>query len=281
MSRERLTTDRHADAGEPALPHGKGFAGIHFEEAHGPLFAHPVAAGDVGQGAIGDCYFLASVAAVAERRPDQIRSAMRDDGGGRYTVHFKELQKDGSVKDVPVTVDNRLPMKGTHPAFAQGREGTREGPEIRPEILEKAYAAYRGGYATLAEGGEPRPALESLTGAPCQHFDVHEIPEGELWQRLADATRAGKPMVSGTTTKKVLRRRTEEHDEGGIIPEHDYTLLGVEERDGKQLVKLRNPWASNSPHVPGVERQVHDDGVFEMPFALYRKTFSDVTVSAS
>jgi hypothetical protein len=138
---------------------------------------------------------------------------------------------------------------------------------------------YCGGYDEIARGGVPAHALETLTGAPCEHFDVSKVTDAELWQRLADATMAGRPMVSGTTSARGLTRATREKDGGGFIDEHDYTLLGVEERGEMRFVKLRNPWASNSPHVPGVERRAHDDGVFQIPFVLYHRTFADVTIS--
>jgi Calpain family cysteine protease len=269
------------DPSEPKLPRGKDVAGLPLRRAHGPLFDHDVSARDVGQGNLGDCFFLASIAAVAQRRPDLVRRAIHDNGDDTYTVHFKDRHADGSVHDVPVTVDDLLPMKGTHPAFAEGRAGDRRGPEIWPAILEKAYAVYRGGYQVLDRGGSAAHALEALTGAPCDHFDVHDLHEDEVWQRLADATRAGRPMVSGTTTAKGLRRATEEKDDGGFFEEHDYTLLGVEERAEGRFVKLRNPWGDRSPHLPGVERRAEDDGVFEIPFALYEKAFSDVTISGA
>jgi hypothetical protein len=266
---------------EPKLPHGKDFSKTDFKAAHGPLFTHGVSPGDVGQGKIGDCFFLSSLAAVAQRKPDLIKNALKDNGDGTYTVTFKERQKDGSVKDVPVTVDDKLPMDGTHPAFAQGRDGTKEGAEIWPSIVEKAYAKYRGGYDTLNQGGLGQKALETLTGAPSEHFDIGKVTEDDLWQRISKATADGKPMVTGTTTKKGLDRATNSGDEGGFVEGHDYTLLGTEEKDGQRFVKLRNPWASDSPHVPGVERKDNDDGVFEIPLATYRKTFADVAISGA
>jgi hypothetical protein len=264
---------------EPKLPRGKDFAKTDFKEAHGPLFNHDVAPGDVGQGGIGDCFFLSSLAAVAQRKPDVIKNAVKDNGNGTYTVNFKERQKDGSVKDVPVTVDGKIPMDGSHPAFAQGRDGTKAGKETWPSIVEKAYAQYKGGYDELNQGGAAKSALESLTGAPSEHYDVGKLSADDLWQKLSDATKAGKPMVSGTTTNKGLDKATNDKAEGGFVEEHDYTLLGAEEKDGQRMVQLRNPWASDSPHVPGVERKPNDDGVFEMPYALYRKTFADVAIN--
>ena len=55
----------------------------------------------------------------------------------------------------------------------------------------------------------------------------------------------------------------------GLILDHAYTLLGVEEKDGQQLVRLRNPWGSFESGSDG-----KDDGVFTMPVAEYQKAFT-------
>ena len=52
--------------------------------------AHGVSPQAVLQGTLGSCYFHASIAALAKAAPDALRSAIRDNPGGGYRVHFVE-----------------------------------------------------------------------------------------------------------------------------------------------------------------------------------------------
>jgi hypothetical protein len=57
--------------------------------------------------------------------------------------------------------------------------------------------------------------------------------------------------------------------EPGLVADHAYTLLGTEERNGQQLVKLRNPWGSSETGSDG-----RDDGVFTMPVEKFIKAYT-------
>ena len=57
--------------------------------------------------------------------------------------------------------------------------------------------------------------------------------------------------------------------EKGIVEDHAYTLLGTEEKNGQQLVKLRNPWGSGEPGRDG-----KDDGTFTMPVEQFMKAYT-------
>lgn len=50
----------------------------------------------VRQGSLGSCYFHSSIAAIAERNPNVLRSAVKDMGDGTYTVRFV----DGRIETV-------------------------------------------------------------------------------------------------------------------------------------------------------------------------------------
>ncbi len=57
------------------------------------LFPHPPCIQDVEQGGLGDCYFMASLAALVENDPQFIRKNLRDNGNGTVTVR---LYDDGN-----------------------------------------------------------------------------------------------------------------------------------------------------------------------------------------
>src|SRR5262249_53825994 len=62
---------------------------------------------DVAQGALADCWLMASLAEVAARNPYMIQSMFIDNGDGTWTVRFY----DNGSPDY-VTVDNYLPSGG-------------------------------------------------------------------------------------------------------------------------------------------------------------------------
>jgi hypothetical protein len=70
---------------------------------------HAVSAADVRQGSFGDCYMLAPLAALAQRRPNFIARNLRDNRDGTYTVTFYPTGPRRCGKAVQVTVDGSLP----------------------------------------------------------------------------------------------------------------------------------------------------------------------------
>ncbi|MCL2424416.1 MAG: C2 family cysteine protease, partial [Micrococcales bacterium] len=92
---------------------------------------------DVKQGAIGDCWWIASIMAVAQADPSIIESAITANANGSYTVR---LYDNGQPVYVTVTPDMVLQPDGT-PAFVGN--GTSGGTyELWPMVLEKAMALH-------------------------------------------------------------------------------------------------------------------------------------------
>ncbi len=149
----------------------------------GSISLDGISPSDIKQGYLGDCYFLAALASVAQQHPEVIWNAIKDNGDGTYTVTFYQ---DG--KPVPVTVDAEFPVtedaKGNPtgtPAYAR-TGSTRD--ELWPLIMEKAYAQLDGGSYRKIEGGWPGEAVELLTGASPQRLDLAAATAGEARLRL-------------------------------------------------------------------------------------------------
>ncbi|CAM9563682.1 unnamed protein product, partial [Laminaria digitata] len=128
---------------------------------------------DIRQGAVGDCWFLAGLAVISERRDLIARvlggNGLLSDNVGCYEVN---LFKDGRWESV--LVDSWLPckdpsgLKGKEkgldhlPAFAKASNN-----QIWPCIVEKAFAKQHGSYDAIS-GGHVCEAFEALTGAPTE-----------------------------------------------------------------------------------------------------------------
>lgn len=264
------------DRPDPTLPSGddmfgQPFGPLHYEPASGPLFVKGVEADDVAQGKIGDCFFLAALAAVAKVRPAEVRRAVHDNLNGTYTVTFKEKARGGVVRDVTVTVDADLPRtRDGKVAFGRGLDRTDDGrSELWPSIYEKAYATYRrGGYKAIDQGGYADKALFTLTGRPAKQELLADVRPDALWKKLEAATRDGRPVVTCTFAdpdhaKKVRGRA----DEARLIGEHAYTLTGVSEKKGVRYVEL---WSTLAPSEGG--------RALKMRFDDYKRVFEDVII---
>lgn len=131
---------------------------------------HDVDMNDVRQGLIGDCYFVAVLAAIARVRPDLIRDMVRDNGDGTYTVTFQIRQGFsglfGAYSDKTVTVDGTFWQSDGSPIYAGPGDSGPDGAELWVMVIEKAWAELHGGYGEITGGNVDGNARTALTGTP-------------------------------------------------------------------------------------------------------------------
>jgi hypothetical protein len=218
-------------------------------------------ADDALQGQVGDCYFISALASVAKARPDLLANAVKTNRDGTYTVTFFE-KKAGATQPQPVkvTIDGSFANRRGRLEYAAARETK----ELWPLIFEKAYASWKGGFDAI-EGGMSATALEALTGARPDFFPVtSDSKPDQLFARIKDALAGGKGCV-------VALSKPWDPAEPGVVADHAYTLLGVEERGGQKFVQLRNPWGEREPGHDG-----RDDGIFSLPLEKFMTSFATV-----
>ena len=165
---------------------------------------------DIYQGALGDCYFLSAISAVAEY-PERI---------GRLLVEVKS--NDKKVFGIGlcicgtwrlVILDDFFPIKNGKIAFCHSEDA-----EIWAMLLEKAYAKVYKGYWNIGTGGFAEDALKDITGAPTEFFMINENPRSnelkKLWERLYKADQEKNIMVLGS------RGQGEKENDSGIVSGH-------------------------------------------------------------
>jgi Ca2+-binding RTX toxin-like protein len=123
-----------------------------------PLFASDgPSMDDVFQGEIGDCYFVASLSAIAKARPEIIKKMVVDLGDGTYAVRF---YRNGTPTFVRVDAD--LWVQNGVPIYAGlGHEGS-----TWVAIIEKAYCFFRrqtSSYLSIVSGDGSAPSHLGLT----------------------------------------------------------------------------------------------------------------------
>ena len=153
------------------------------EEVYGKgnycVFAR-VEADDVTQGNLGNCYFLASLSALAEN-PYRIKNLFHTRTVTESGAYAVKLYVNGEPVDI--VIDDYFPydVRPEKDTWMFSRDTTEN--EIWVQILEKAYAKVFGSYEVV-EGGKPYQALNNLTGFP-SHVLYHEELEAEIiWKAI-------------------------------------------------------------------------------------------------
>ncbi len=151
---------------------------------------------DTAQGSAGDCFFIASMAAVANASPGAIKDMVKyDKGKGTYTVRFYEEQGRGAAKPVYIEVDSYLPTEKANrkdPTYAGD-----EGGVMWSAIIEKAYAKWKGGYDVIGEGGTGEEAMAEITGVRSKNKSPSSLKEDEVVPFFTKAKKDGQAIYAG------------------------------------------------------------------------------------
>lgn len=194
---------------------------------------------DLRQGAIGDCWLIATMGAVAQQQPHLIEDAITANDNGTYTVRLYD--RDGNPVFVTVTPD--LPGIDGNPVFVQNPD--RDGPvELWPHLLEKAAAQLWGDYDDI-ESDWPSNAIVMLTGTDPQTYSqgVFRGPNPPSLSSLAATMNTGGLILLSTDNTD----RTDLYSDGTLVQRHAYYVQSVDEAAG--TVTIVNPWGLQS-HPP-------------------------------
>jgi len=236
----------------------------------GPLFIDGASPADVQQGSIGNCYFPASMAAVAHHRPQAIHDAISDNGDGTYTVRFFKPGVTRPRKRIEVLVNGDL-YGGRRPSYGRGLGGSSDPDkmELWFPLIEKAYAKWKGSYQTVGKGGWAGDAMAALTGGIDDWDNLADLDDSTAFSRIKKATEQGWSMASGTFPNG----KGPSYSGTGLYNNHVYSVLGCEEENGVRYIKLRNPWGSSEPGSDG-----KNDGFFRLELDKYMKLYEELII---
>ena len=253
-----------------------------------------VRASDVVQGSLANCYFISTLAALAEKKPTFVRGMISKTNKNRYAVRFYH---QGQPKWIYVDADLPHTFNKQGPAYAKTSDSDADGcPEIWAALIEKAYAKFREKYPLPGKEerkgyqcmhfGHAHLAYEALTGLKGKRVELvdkldNTLPtaintffrpnrQNDLWNYACGANR-GHPVVAATGDfsenphKKIC---------AGLVGQHVYTVLKTFTRNGERFVQLRNPWGSGEARL---NYDGTNDGVFVMRWNDFMKTFSQLS----
>lgn len=197
---------------------------------------------DARQGGLGDCYFIALLAAIARVRPDILQDMVTDHGDGTYTVTFQIERWFGGYKGKSVKVDNKFWYNGSKdegttggPLYAKEGDSGAGGPELWVMIIEKAWAKLHGGYSEIEGGTVDTDARSALTGHEADTIDPAKMSDATLLEALKTHFVDGsKPVVFNSKgDKKHISTKD-------VVANHAYSLKEIDVASG--TVDLYNPW---------------------------------------
>jgi uncharacterized protein YukE len=209
---------------------------------------------DVHQGRVGDCYLMASLAAIAVQDPDVIRRMIRDNGDGTYTVTLHRNMRglvawQPQFYPVEVVVTPEFPLLNGDLLFARSVDGRGDGRELWTALVEKAYAQANGGYHDI-EGGWGHTAMEAITGVESQWFS----PSSATLDTFADHFEAGHAITASSLMELAIGREDDDFFvdlpdpsdwnplfmDDDLYENHEYYVTDVDRASGS--ITVRNPW---------------------------------------
>ncbi len=246
-----------------------GASSVNLKRYTGPLYIDGPVATDVKQGSIGDCYFPASMAAVAHHNAQAIKDAITDNGDGTYTIKFYEPGYEMPRRRVAIEIDGDL-YGSYSPSYGKTTAtNTTDAMELWFPLIEKAYAKWKGSYQTLDNGGWTGDAMAAVTGGIDTWDDLKDVDADKIFARIQQGVTAGWPMAASTYGKD----QSSLYSGTGLYANHAYSVLGCEEKDGERYVQLRNPWGSSEPGRDG-----KNDGIFLLEVSKFMKLYEDLCV---
>jgi hypothetical protein len=203
---------------------------------------------DVHQGAVGDCYYVATLGELALKSPATVQSMFTVNGDGTYGVKFYQ---NGVTHYV--TVDSQLPTySGGWFLYANmGSQASSSSNVLWVALAEKAYAQ-------LNESGWIRPA--SWGGGQNSYSGIEGGMFSDVTKQVANRTGSDYTVSASidtslntavTSGKLVGFASTSYPADSRIVGDHQYVVVSY--NSSTKTVTLFNPWGiNNGSQYPGL-----------------------------
>lgn len=243
-----------------------------------PLFLHEPCEDDINQGAIGDCYFMASIISVLNSKkygPKFIMKMMRENEDGRtVTVRLYRASKGNDTSEFDI-VNNIVSL---HPVYVNVHKlGVLQKPRSATwvQVLERAYASIGGNFVKYKahneglegknyedtykgttrkikdlEGGQGIYSLMTLTGNVAYRYgkdlnmfsynDRKLSDNNDLLPEIQNAVNNNQPITIGFIDE--VSQVQDKDDKPLILSCHEYSIVGIEgDNVDNTILILKNP----------------------------------------
>ncbi|KAF9038120.1 hypothetical protein BJ165DRAFT_1353090 [Panaeolus papilionaceus] len=269
---------------------------------------------DIIQGALGDCWFLSSLATVSTA-PGLVEKicVARDEKVGVYgfiffrdhawvtviidDILFTRVPKYEELKATEQElyhydkeIYNKSARKGGKSLYF-AKSGT--AGETWVPLTEKAYAKLHGNYSSLISG-HVCEAIEDLTGGVSTVLQSKDILDTDrFWEE--ELSRANQDRLFGCSFNLLDSKRSGVTGAKvqGLTGNHAYSVLRAVECNGKRFVVVRNPWGKSEwtgrwsdgskewtpdwlQRLGEIGHQFGDDGQFLMEYSDWLACFANI-----
>ncbi len=229
-------------------------------------------AAGIDQGAHGDCWFEAALAALARIPAGQelIARAIIQSSPTSYVVQLR-----GVSQAMPVSNEELFELKTRDMASWAGIievAAIKGWPDLAGDHKKKLMAQTSAQPLIIM-------GLRVLTGQPVQCVDISRSPPWMIARMLADVTGRPLPATASTYSKKLRSFNPQV-----TVPSHAYTVMAFDSVNNTMI--LRNPWGKNStpgnrseyPDLPQVGQEsggVCDlgGGLIKMPLSAFMQYY--------
>jgi calpain family cysteine protease len=204
---------------------------------------------DVHQGAVGDCYFVATLGEIALRSPAAIQNVFIVNGDGTYGVRFYQY---GASRWV--TVDSKLPTySGGWFLYANmGGYAGNSSNVLWVALAEKAYAQLNeSGWLRPASWGGGQNSYRGIEGGLFADAAAQVINHASTYYDVSGASDDPSLANAVTTGQLIGFASTSSPTDSRVVGNHQYIVIGY--NSSTKTVTLFNPWGINngSPY-PGL-----------------------------
>jgi hypothetical protein len=215
------------------------------------LFGTGPVIGDVNQGEVGDCYFLSTLAALADVKPSVLQNSIVDMGDGTYVVQFMNGNTPTYVR-----VNNAF-STGGFGGFNYAHPGANN--TLWAMVLEKAFCEYRSGANTYASisGGWMGEVFSDL-GVSSTNFLPSSDTASSFYSQVSTALASGNAVTLATYNSPP-----------NLVGDHAYTLLSVSMVKGVPMFTVRNPWGVSGDSLE------NGQGIATLTFAQVTANFAE------
>lgn len=226
----------------------------------------------ISQGEIGDCYFLAAVASMANTTSGkkQIQNMIKELPDGRVTVTFPGKQ--------PITLN-----KPTQSELSLYSNAGSDGMWL--SILEKAYAHQRNDsawfikrsnpYDKIGNGAMLGTGVGAVSGKWADTDVLLLTSTSALRLKLQQAVAQQQVITAGIN--KDLNPFGDGKTANGLPEAHAYSVLTYDTKS--DMITIRNPWGQTEVSDGAGPRDGVDDGTFKMPLSEFKSSFSMISYS--
>lgn len=270
--------------------------GAHWATA-GEFFHETAEFFDPVQGAVANCYYIASLSAVAWATPFRIAHLTRATGVNQpqFNDQIKFCKPDsGGALDQAIEVSEALPMTASgNLIYCHSSEAG----ETWPAVYEKAFAKLVTGTSTdmpditRTAWGDCVRATAQLNGGTRYYWDTASRSADDLWYILRSNCRSYRtfnPMTAWTYSSGDASPDHVDYNSAHVVGSHCYTVLGWAYRNCQRWIVLRNPWGNTEATTSVLDATISmydvswwrpitlkdNDGVFAMEIGAFKKYFA-------